>query len=218
MWRSSKGTVLEVPEGMLSQLLLLFGMVAQLVSGVLTLKTRSVPVTVPQAVTYAVAASYHGIQRGIDPWELIALARNESDFEEGLLGPDGKDCGMTQTRITFSRYSCKQLQRSPWLAFAEAARELYEFSRSCRRHDDFDRCRLNRYNSGYNYAKSGVHGNYWLRVQCFAEAAKAGVAVGQDCRRVHRPSDIERLISGRLRSLAPVSGELALQSISTDSE
>jgi hypothetical protein len=55
-------------------------------------------------------------------------------------------------------------------------------ARACKNHWDFNRCRLNRYNSGVHYARHGVHGTYWLRVRCFANAARAGLDVGEACR------------------------------------
>ena len=81
-----------------------------------------------------------------------------------MVGPDGKDCGLTQTRVTITKYSCKQLRRSYGLAFQEAAREMKEYGAACRGHADYDRCRLNHYNSGVRYARRGFHGAYWLRV------------------------------------------------------
>jgi hypothetical protein len=180
---------------MISTLYVIMSLLLSLVTGVRVLEAPGVRVSTSQAATYALAATIHGLERGIDPWELVALARNESDFVPNLLGPDGKDCGIAQTRTTVSRFTCKQLRRSPWLSFAEAARELQEFKQSCKKHEDFDRCRLNRYNSGYRYAKKGVHGSYWLRVQCFAETAKAGLRTGQACRQVKSKRDIKRLIA-----------------------
>ena len=108
--------------------------------------------------------------------------------------PDGKDCGLTQTRITITKYSCKQLLRSPWLAFQEAAREMSEYAKACKGKPDFDRCRFNKYNSGARYAKRGFHGAYWLRVGCFAEAARQGAVVGSACRKVRGRGDIARLL------------------------
>ena len=148
--------------------------------------------TAQRAADYAAAATYHGTKAGVDPYELVGIARNESDFVEDMTGPDGKDCGLTQTRVTITKFSCRQLRRSYWLAFQEAAREMKEYGQACSRHEDFDRCRLNHYNSGVRYAKSGFHGHYWLRVQCFAAAARAGVTVGQSCRRVQGRGDIAR--------------------------
>jgi len=166
----------------------------QLTAGIYAIQAPGVPMTVDRAARYATAATVHGTRAGIDPYELVGIARNESDFIEDIKGPDGKDCGLTQTRITISKYSCKQLRRSYWLAFQEAAREMKEYGDACRGHADFDRCRLNRYNSGVHYARRGFHGAYWLRVQCFAAAARAGVDVGQGCRQVTGRGDIARAI------------------------
>jgi len=165
-----------------------------LAGGIYAIQAPGVPMTVGKAAQYAVAATYHGTRAGVDPYELVGIARNESDFVEDMRGPDGKDCGLTQTRVTITRYTCGQLRRSYWLAFQEAARELREYTRACQSHGDFDRCRLNRYNSGVHYARSGFHGAYWLRVQCFAEAARQGANVGQSCRRVRGRGDIGRAI------------------------
>jgi hypothetical protein len=168
--------------------------VMRLTAGIYAIQAPGVPLSVDQAARYAVAATVHGTRAGIDPYLLVGIARNESDFVEDIRGPDGKDCGLTQTRITITRYSCRQLRRSYWLAFQEAARELREYSDACRGHDDFERCRLNRYNSGVRYARRGFHGAYWLRVQCFADAARAGVSVGQSCRHVLGRGDIRRTL------------------------
>jgi hypothetical protein len=166
----------------------------RLTAGIYAIQAPDVPLTVEKAAQYAVAASYHGSRAGIDPYELVGIARNESDFIEQMKGPDGKDCGLTQTRVTITKFSCRQLLHSYWLAFQEAAREMKEYGNACKGHADFDRCRLNHYNSGVRYAKSGFHGAYWLRVQCFAEAARQGVTVGQSCRRVRGRGDIARAI------------------------
>jgi hypothetical protein len=171
-----------------------FAALMRLTAGIYAIQAPSVPLSVEKAAQYAVAATYHGTRAGVDPYELVAIARNESDFVEDIRGPDGKDCGLTQTRITITKYTCKQLRRSYWIAFQEAAREMKEYAQSCRGHEDFDRCRLNRYNSGVRYARRGVHGAYWLRVQCFAEAARAGVSVGQSCRKVRGRGDIARTL------------------------
>lgn len=166
----------------------------QLSAGIYAIQAPGVPLTFEKATQYAVAATYHGERAGIDPYELIGVARNESDFVEDMKGPDGKDCGLTQTRVTITKFSCKQLRRSYWLAFQEAARELKEYGAACSGHADFDRCRFNHYNSGVRYAKHGFHGAYWLRVQCFTQAARAGVTVGQSCRHVLGRGDIARAI------------------------
>lgn len=168
--------------------------VLRLAAGILAIQSPSVPVNPERATAWAAAAAYYGLMSGEDPFELIGLARNESDFSSNVVGPDGKDCGLTQTRVTFSRYTCRQLQRDDRLAFKEAVRELSEYRRSCRYARDFDRCRLNRYNSGVRYARTGEHGRYWLRVTCFAEAARALVTPGNECRRVKSREDIARLL------------------------
>lgn len=170
--------------------------VVRLAAGIVAIQAPYAPVSHERALDYAAAAAYHGLRAGVDPWELIAIARNESDFIEDQLGPDGKDCGITQTRTTVSRYSCRQLQRSYWLGFAEAAREMAEYNGACQGHADYDRCRINHYNSGERYARTGMHGRYWLRVMCFASAARAGVAVGSLCRAVRDQGDIRRLLAG----------------------
>jgi hypothetical protein len=169
-------------------------LVLRLATGALAIQAPSVPLSVERATDYAAAATFHGLRAGVDPFELIAVARNESDFVEDSRGPDGKDCGLTQTRVTISHYSCRQLRRSYWLAFAEAARELSEYARACQGHSDFDRCRLNHYNSGARYARRGVHGAYWLRVQCFADAARDGLAVGSACRHVLGRRDVVQVL------------------------
>jgi hypothetical protein len=166
----------------------------QLSAGIYAIQAPGIPLSYEKAAQYAVAATYHGERAGIDPYELIGVARNESDFVEDIKGPDGKDCGLTQTRVTITKFTCKQLRRSYWLAFQEAARELKEYGSACSGHADFDRCRLNHYNSGVRYAKHGVHGAYYLRVQCFSQAARVGANVGQSCRHVLGRGDIARTL------------------------
>jgi hypothetical protein len=107
--------------------------------------------------------------------------------------------------VTITKYSCRQLRRSFFLAFAEAARELSEYARSCRDHQDFTRCRLNRYNSGIRYAKRGPHGAYWLRVKCFAQAARATRNTGDSCRRVQRKRDIAKIVRRGVPYMPPSS-------------
>ena len=169
----------------------------RLCAGILAVQDPSAPVDVAAATRYAEAALHAADARHVDPWELVGVARHESRFRVDEIGPDGKDCGIVQTRITGSRYSCRQLRRDVDIAFAEGARELAQYRASCRGHADFDRCRLNRYNSGFRYARSGFHGHYWLRVLCFAEAARVG-APGGGCDVVQSRAGIDRAI---LRSL-----------------
>jgi hypothetical protein len=178
----------------------------RLAAGILAIQNPHAPVSVERATAYALAAAYHGVRAELDPYELIGIARNESDFEEDQVGPDGKDCGITQTRVTISHYSCKQLRRSYWLGFQEAARELSEYRRSCKNAIDFDRCRLNRYNSGVRYAKKGPHGHYYLRVLCFAAAARAQVDPGRACRNVTSRRQIAKIIDRSPAGLALLEG------------
>jgi hypothetical protein len=163
--------------------------------GILTIQDDSVQITPEQAIQYATAAVYHARRNGLDPFELVGIARNESDFKPDSVSPDGKDCGITQTRTTYSRYRCAELNRDVWLSFSEAARELVENRERCARtaRGDQTRCRLNSYNSGVYYARSGWTGNYWLRVMCFAEAARRGETPAGDCRRVRDRGDIAYL-------------------------
>ena len=169
-------------------------MLAHLTAGIYAIRAPGVPMTVDKAAEYALSATLHGASAGVDPYELVGIARNESDFIETMVGPDGKDCGLTQTRITITKYSCRQLRRSYDLAFQEAAREMKEYGAACKSHGDYDRCRLNHYNSGVRYARTGFHGAYWLRVKCFADAARHGITVGQSCRRVQSRGDIARTL------------------------
>jgi len=168
--------------------------VFQVAVGIFAVQSHHVPVSYTRATALAAAAVYNGWHRGIDPFELVGVARNESDFVENKRSRDGKDCGLTQTRVTVTQYGCRQLRRSFWLAFQEAARELSEYASSCRNHSDSARCRLNRYNSGIRYAKRGPHGAYWLRVKCFAQAARAARDTGDRCRTVRGKRDIARVL------------------------
>jgi hypothetical protein len=171
-------------------------LVLQLATGILAVQDPARPVATDEALSWAAAAAYHARAAGVDPWELVGIARNESDFEPTKVGPDGKDCGIAQTRVTYSKYRCKQLREDASLSFEEAARELRENQARCLKHSKGDvvRCRINSYNSGVHYARQGWAGGYWLRVQCFADAAKAGVHPWADCRRVQSRGDIARLI------------------------
>ncbi len=180
-------------------------------AGVLAIQAHRVPVSPTRAMAYAAAAVHHGARAGVDPFELVAIARDESDFSEHSRGPDGKDCGLTQTRTTVSRYSCKRLMDSYQLAFAEAARELSEYAAACRGRPDFDRCRLNWYNSGARYARHGEAGRYYLRIQCFAEAARVGADVGNACRKVRSPEDIGALLARSPRPFAPPAEQRAAE-------
>jgi hypothetical protein len=171
-------------------------LVIRLAAGILAVQAPHRPVDPSDALQWATAAAYHARASGLDPFELIGIARNETDFRPDLVGPDRKDCGLTQTRITYSAYTCKQLRNDPWIAFEEAARELRENEARCKKRAPWDqtRCRINSYNSGVSYAKRGHAGGYWLRVSCFAEAAREGVRPVGDCRRVRSRRDIARLI------------------------
>ena len=165
-------------------------MIIRLCAGILATQDPSAPVDVADAGHYAHAALHAANARNVDPWELIGVARNESRYRSDEIGPDGKDCGIVQTRITGSHSSCRRLRHDVDIAFAEVARELAQYNASCRGHADFDRCRFNRYNSGFRYARRGFHGHYWLRVLCFAQAARSG-APGGGCVDVKSRAAIE---------------------------
>jgi hypothetical protein len=154
--------------------------VLRLSAGILAVQDSSAPVDMRKAQKYGVAALRASEAYHVDAWELIGVARNESRFRAEEIGPDGKDCGIMQTRTTGSKYSCLKLRRNVDIAFMEGAREIAGYNASCRKHADFDRCRFNRYNSGIRYAKTGLHGRYYLRVLCFANAARNGLA-GDHC-------------------------------------
>jgi len=173
-----------------------FALVLRLAAGILAIQDPNRPVAADEALGWATAVAIHAERNHLDPYEMVGIARNESDFEPDRVGPDGKDCGITQTRVTYSKFRCRELRRDSWLAFAEAARELSENQERCSRtaKGDLVRCRLNSYNSGVHYARSGWSGGYWLRVSCFAEAARLGVTPVGDCRRVHNRGDIARLL------------------------
>jgi hypothetical protein len=189
-------------------------LVMRLAAGILAVQDDYYPVSPESALTWATAAAYHAEKSGLDPFELIGIARNETDFRPGLIGPDGKDCGLTQTRVTYSKYRCRELRSDPWLSFEEAARELRENQRRCEKSNKWDlkRCRINSYNSGVKYARKGRAGGYWLRVTCFAEAARAGVRPVGDCRRVQSKGDIARI----LRRSQDVVAQRAVASVASE--
>lgn len=172
------------------------GLVLRLATGILAIQDPSTPVSWSDAVKWATAAAYHAERSGLDPFELIGIARNESDFDPRTIGPDGLDCGLTQTRIVYSKYSCKRLRQDTWIAFEEAARELRENQARCKKRNpgDLTRCRINSYNQGVRYKKKGWKGAYYMRVLCFAEAARAGVPPKGNCRKAKSRRDIARLV------------------------
>jgi hypothetical protein len=172
-------------------------LVMRVAAGIMAIQAPGRAVAPEDALSWAAAATYHATRSDLDPFELIGIARNETDFRPDLVGPDGKDCGLTQTRVTYSRYRCRELRKDPWLSFEEAARELRENRARClkRARWDLERCRVNSYNSGVRYAKRGRAGAYWLRVKCFTEAAREGVRPVADCRKVTSRGAIARLIA-----------------------
>src|SRR5262249_51404062 len=108
-------------------------LVLKLAAGILAVQDPSVPVSLTSAAKWAAEAAYHAGRAQLDPFQLVGIARNETDFRPDLVGPDGKDCGLTQTRITGSKYRCRELRRDTSLAFQEAARELTENRARCQR-------------------------------------------------------------------------------------
>jgi hypothetical protein len=173
--------------------------VGQLASGILSVQDPAASLDPARAQKYAQAALAAAEAHEVDPFELIAVARVESRFRADEVGPDGKDCGIVQTRVTGSHYKCRELRRNVAIAFSEGARELAAYRDSCRGHSDFDRCRFNRYNSGVRYSRHGFHGAYWLRVKCFSEAARVGEP-GAGCLEVRSRGAMARAIHKPYRS------------------
>lgn len=167
------------------------GIVSALIAGILAIQASGTPINEDKAREYAQAAYHHARRHDLDPFDLIGIARNESDFRVSLRSNKGLDCGITQIRARHSRYSCSKLTSSAWHAFSEAARMLKEFTVSCKGRKDFDRCRFNRYNAGWKFS----HNNkYWLRVKCFARAARYNWVIGNQCRNVKSIKEINRLV------------------------
>src|SRR3954466_416793 len=110
--------------------------IVRLSGGILAVQDPSSPVDVARAEQYAAAALRAGDAKHVDPWELVGMARHESRFRAEEIGPDGKDCGIVQTRTTGSRYTCRQLRTNIDVAFMEGARELAGYNASCRKHGD----------------------------------------------------------------------------------
>src|SRR5262245_27719358 len=162
----------------------------QLAAGIQAVQDPWVPIATERAQKYAAAIQAAADRYQVDPFELIGVARVESLFRARDVGPDGKDCGIMQTRTTVSRYSCRRLKNYR-LGFLEGARELAAVAKSCFGRPDFDRCRFNRYHGGTRSVPHGLHVPYWLRVMCFAEAARAGEA-GGGCRDVRARRGIAR--------------------------
>jgi hypothetical protein len=188
-------------------------LVMKVAAGILAVQSPAHKVSPENALSWATAAVFHAERSSLDPYELIGIARNETDFRPDTVGPDGLDCGLTQTRTKYSKYKCKQLRRDPWIAFEEAARELRENQKRCLKRAKWDvkRCRINSYNSGVRYAKKGRAGTYWLRVTCFADAARENVRPVGDCRKVQSRRDIARLIDASKKAQA-ASTEVAVNS------
>lgn len=186
-------------------------LVLRLAAGILAIQDPGRPVSPAEATSWAMAAAYHATRNGLDPFELVGIARDESDFNPASVSADRKDCGLMQTRITYSRYGCRRLCNDPWLSFQEGAREIAENRRRCARlrGDAADRCRLNSYNSGVRYATRGWPGRYYLRVTCFAAMAREGLTPAGDCRRVKSHADIARLVAASRPSRAPDLGARA---------
>lgn len=172
-------------------------LVLRLANGILAIQSPLHDVEADEALKWSIEAAFHAEREGLDPFELIGIARNETDFRPWLVGPDGKDCGLTQIRVTYSKYRCRELRGDTRKAFEEAASKLSLFQKRCLKRSprDVTRCRINSYNSGVRYARSGWKGRYWLRVTCFAEAARAGVTPQGDCRKVKSRGDIARLLA-----------------------
>jgi hypothetical protein len=189
----STARTLNLWDPMLLGALLSVTSVAQLAAGIVATQDPGVAVSPTRAEHYAEAAIKAADVYHVDAFELIGVAREESRYRADEIGPDGKDCGIMQTRITGSRYKCRQLRNDFQLGFMEGARELAHYRDSCRHNSDFDRCRFNRYNSGVHYLRRGFHGHYWLRVMCFAEAARAE-APGGGCLEVPSRRAIARAI------------------------
>jgi hypothetical protein len=171
-------------------------LILRVATGILAVQDPYAPVKAEEAMSWATAAVYHAKASDLDPYLLIGIARNESDFKPNTVGPDGLDCGLTQTRVTYSKYKCNQLKKDYWIAFEEAARELREFRTICKKRNphDMERCMINSYNQGPRYFRSGWHGAYYLRTLCFTEAARAGVTPKRNCRSVKSKWDIAQII------------------------
>lgn len=164
-------------------------MLFELMIGIIAIQSVWYPLDENKAKRYAKHAIYHARRYKIDPYELIGLARNESMFKERLVANKNKDCGIAQIRYIYSRYSCKKLQNS-WYNFSEAARMLAMFSKSCKGRKDYERCRFNRYNAGWKFSPNN---KYWLRVKCYANAAKKKIKVGDRCRKITSLSQIKKM-------------------------
>src|SRR6266581_3039227 len=129
-------------------------LVLRLAAGFVAIQDPGTPVTADQALSWATAVAFHAEKNQLDPFEIIGIARNESDFTVNMVSPDGKDCGITQTRTTYSKFRCRQLRSDAWISFQETARELTENQERCLKYNqgDLTRCRINSYNSGVHYA------------------------------------------------------------------
>ena len=71
--------------------------VAHLTAGVYAIRAPGVPMTIDKAANYALSATIHGGAAGIDPYELVAIARNVDKVPTGkgvctqlAFGADGK--------------------------------------------------------------------------------------------------------------------------------
>lgn len=189
-------------------------LLAQIVAAILAVGYPGHRIPLPTAEAHAAIVARVSADTGIDPFEIVGIVHNESDWRPHLVSRDGKDCGIAQTRVTGSQYTCQQLTASAELSIRELARELTSTRESCIRDltdasgdrlctcgkcdplfmkQDLDRCRLNRFNSGYAKAncapgdescrvRARTASRYWLRVLCFADAARHGEH-GHGCRK-----------------------------------
>ena len=85
---SARGTRLDQATCMTVETFL--ALVLRLAQGILAVQAEHARVDPADALRWGTAAAYHAEQAGLDPFELIGIARNESDFRPELVGPDGR--------------------------------------------------------------------------------------------------------------------------------
>ena len=167
----------------------------RLTAGIYAIQAPGVPMTVEKAAQYAVAATVHGTRAGIDPYELVGIARNESDFIETMVGPDGKDCGLTQTRITITKYT---LSPAAPVLLAGVPGSGARDEGVQRRRARATRTSIAAGSTTTTRACATPSTVSTAPIGCGSSAsphaARRGITVGQSCRRVRSHGDIARAL------------------------
>jgi hypothetical protein len=148
--------------------------VVRLVKAIKALEFQSLRLSAARRLSIAKAAYLAGRKTNVDPFLLIALARQESDFTgrpsispycyRPGISKCMADCGITQHQIWgrprwIIRY-CKRMQRDHATAFLKSAKEIKFHTNWCLKKSRYAwyrplwQCVLNRYNQGPFYKRA----------------------------------------------------------------